>query len=372
MVRRDNILLVALLYPFSLIYGFVVSIRNILFDYHILVSHEFDIPVISVGNITAGGTGKTPHIEHLARLLRTEFRVAILSRGYRRKSGGYQLVTGTSTAGQVGDEPLQLKKKFPDVIVAVENSRVKGIKRLMAEYQDLSVILLDDAFQHRYVRPGLSILLVDYNQPLSADRLLPAGRLREQPFEKRRAHLILVTRCPEHLKPIERRLVVKDLQLFPFQHLFFTTIKYEEPRPVFPDAVPDPLTHDLIRSLKPNLLMVAGIAYPRPLKKYLRSISTRIDEIIYPDHHPYRQKDIEFISRKFYSLNTGEKFLFTTEKDAMRLQKYAHMDPAIKARAYYVPLVIDFLNEDTRNFNQLILNYVRNNRRNSILHKKQD
>jgi tetraacyldisaccharide 4'-kinase len=371
-IRLDNILLVILLYPFSLIYGFMVSVRNILFDYHVLSSREFSIPLISVGNITVGGTGKTPHIEYLVRLLRTEFRVATLSRGYSRKSQGFQIATETSTVEQVGDEPLQIKKKFPDITVAVDQKRANGIERLMADDGDLDVILLDDAFQHRYVKPGLSILLVDYNRPLSGDRLLPAGRLREQAFEKKRAHIILVTRCPEHLKPIERRLVVKELSLYPFQHLFFTTMNYEDPRPVFPEAVPDPLSQDRFRDLKPGLLMLTGIANPRWFKKHLRGISTRIEELIYPDHHYYSPKDIDLICMKFFSMDAGEKFLFTTEKDAVRLRKYADLDPAVKERAYYVPMYIDFLNDDTRNFNQFVLNYVRNNRRNSILHKKQD
>jgi len=341
-----------------------------MFDYDILKSHEFNMPVISVGNITVGGTGKTPHIEYLVRLLKSEYKLATLSRGYKRKSKGFKMVETDSSVEQVGDEPLQMKKKFGEINVSVDRDRFKGIKRLMNDIPDLDAVLLDDAYQHRSVRPGLSILLIDYNRPLSEDLLLPAGQLREHAFEKKRANIILVTKCPERLKPIERRLVVKDLKLYPFQNLFFTRLKYDQPRPVFPDATENPLDHDQIRSLKPKLLMVSGIANPRHYKKYLRSICPKIDEIHYPDHHYYREKDITLIIKRFLELEGEEKFFFTTEKDAMRLQKFSDIRIDIKSRMYYVPLEIDFINEDSNSFNQLILNYVRNNRRNSILHKK--
>ena len=277
MYRRDIKLSTVLLLPFTLLYGMVISIRNLMFDFDILNSHEFNIPVISVGNITVGGTGKTPHIEYLVRLLKGKFKVATLSRGYKRKSRGFRMADAGSTVEQVGDEPLQMKKKFADIYVSVDKKRVKGINRLMEDIPDLDVVLLDDAYQHRSVKPGLSILLIDYNRPLSQDRLLPAGQLREHAFEKKRANIILVTKCPERLKPIERRLVIKELKLFPFQHLFFTRLKYDQPRPVFPDAARDHLDHDQIRSLKPKLLMLAGIANPRLYKKYLRSIGRKIE-----------------------------------------------------------------------------------------------
>jgi tetraacyldisaccharide 4'-kinase len=204
MNRRDIRLSTVLLLPFSLLYGMVVSIRNLMFDYEILHACEFSMPVISVGNITVGGTGKTPHIEYLVRLLRKDYRVATLSRGYRRRSRGFRMADASSTVELVGDEPLQMKKKFNDLVVAVDHRRVNGISRLMQEIPDLDVVLLDDAYQHRRVKPGLSILLIDYNRPLSQDRLLPAGRLREHAFEKKRANIILVTKCPDRLKPIRR------------------------------------------------------------------------------------------------------------------------------------------------------------------------
>ena len=358
-----------LLYPFSLVYGFIVYIRNFLFDYQLISSEEFDMPVISVGNITVGGTGKTPHTEHLIRLLRDEFNVATLSRGYKRKTKKYILADQHSTTDEIGDEPKQIKSKFPDIYVAVDRKRANGIKKLMKDIPDLDVILLDDAYQHRHVKPGLSILLIDYNRPLSGDLLLPAGNLREQAFERKRAHIILITKCPDRIKPIERRIIVKDLDLMPFQHLYFTTLKDEDPLPVYP-GMDKPLSRQEIKKIKPHVLMISGIANPRSLKKYIRNYSTRITELIFPDHYSFRNSDIEKIIRTFQEIPGEEKLIMTTEKDAMRLQKFQDIISPVKGKMYYIPIVIGFLNEDTRNFNNHIVNYVRNNKRDSILHKK--
>lgn len=360
-----------LLYPFSLLYGLIVWIRNTLFDYEIIRSREFPIPIISVGNITAGGTGKTPHIEYLVELLREEFKVATLSRGYRRRTRGFRLAGPEMDASEIGDEPVQIKQKYPEIQVAVDRKRVNGVRELMNRIPDLDVILLDDAYQHRYIKAGLSILLIDFNRPLSGDRLLPAGRLREQPYEKRRAQIILITKCPDRLKPIERRLIVKDLKLYPFQHLFFTKLSYGKPRKVFPDTG-EPLNPEEIKQVKPHILMVTGIAGPRLYKKHLRSYSTRIRELTYPDHHAYSRRDIERIIRAFNEMEGEEKFLFTTEKDAVRLRKFTNIESPIRERMYYAPVGISILNEDRENLNNHIRNYVRDNKRNSILHKRKD
>jgi tetraacyldisaccharide 4'-kinase len=357
------------LYPFSLLYGLAVYIRNLLFDYQILQSREFDIPVISVGNITAGGTGKTPHTEYLVRLLKYEFNVAYLSRGYKRKTRQYILADHSSTAEEIGDEARQIKKKFPDIHVAVDRKRANGITRLMQDVKDLDLVLLDDAYQHRYVRAGLSILLIDYNRPISKDHLLPAGLLREQAFEKKRANIILVTKCPERLKPIDRRIVVKELNLYPFQHLYFTYLKDELPKPVF-KSVQKVLTREEIKRMKPHILMITGIANPRSFKKFVRNYSTQITDMIYPDHHAFTDNDINEIILKFNAIESDTKIIFTTEKDAIRLEKFSDMDNRIKEKIYFIPIVVSFMNEDTDNFNQHILNYVRANKRDNILYKK--
>jgi tetraacyldisaccharide 4'-kinase len=360
-----------LLYPFSLVYGLAVHIRNLLFDYQILKSVEFDIPVICIGNITAGGTGKTPHVEYLIKLLKYEFNVACLSRGYKRKTRQFILAGQTSGADEIGDEPRQIKKKFPDINVAVDNDRVNGVTQLIKEVKDLDVILLDDAFQHRYVKAGLSILLIDYNQLPDKDHLLPAGLLREPLSGEKRANIILITKCPENMKPIDRRLIVKNISLFPFQHLFFTFIKDEMPRPVF-KSVQKIMSREEIKSRKPHVLMVAGIANPRSFKRFVRNYSTSITELIYRDHHAYTDRDIDHIISEYNAINNPEKILFTTEKDAVRLEKFSDIDNNIRERMYFIPVTIGFLNEDTENFNQHILSYVRNNKRNSILHQKKD
>lgn len=358
-----------LLYPFSLIYGLTVYIRNLLFDYQVIKSVEFDLPVICIGNITAGGTGKTPHIEYLIRLLKYEFNIACLSRGYKRKTRQYILAGPASTAEEIGDEARQIKKKFPDINVAVDRNRVNGINQLMKDVTDIDVILLDDAFQHRFVKAGLTILLIDYNRPPDNDYLLPAGLLREQLSGEKRANIILVTKCPEKMKPIDRRLIVKNIKLTPFQHLFFTCTKPELPRPVF-KSVQKVLTREEIKSMHPHILMISGIVNPRSFKKFVRNYSTDITELIYPDHYTYSDRDLDFIISKFNEIESSQKMIFTTEKDAMRLEKFTDIDVKIKEIIYFIPVTIAFLNEDTENFNQHILNYVRNNKRNSILHKK--
>lgn len=366
---RNNYYL--LLYPLSLLYGLVVWIRNTLFDYQVIRSTDFPIPIISVGNITVGGTGKTPHIEYLVDLLKDEFRVATLSRGYKRKTRDFILAGPGSGVRDIGDEPVQIKRKYPDIHVAVDRNRANGIRELMKRIPDLDVILLDDAYQHRQVKPGLSILLIDFNRPISEDLLLPAGRLREQAYEKRRANLILISKCPDRLKPIERRIIVKDLKLYPFQHLFFTKLSYGEPQPVFSDTR-NPMNLEGMKEIKPRILMVTGIAGPRLYKKHLRSISTQITELNYPDHHAYNNRDIERIRRTFMEMEAGEKLIFTTEKDATRLRKFTNIENSIRERMYYVPVGIEILNEDGENFNNNIRNYVKDNKRDSILHKQQD
>jgi len=366
---RNNYYL--LLYPFSLVYGLIVWFRNLFFDYDIIKSSEFPIPVISVGNITVGGTGKTPHIEYLVELLKEEFQVATLSRGYKRKTRDFILADADSGVRDIGDEPVQIKQKYPDIHVAVDRRRANGIRELMKRIPDLDVILLDDAFQHRYVKPGLSILLIDYNRPLSEDLLLPAGRLREQAYERRRANTILITKCPDRLKPIDRRIIVKDQNLYAFQHLFFSKLVYGEPVPVFNNNE-RPMSISEMKSAKPRILMVTGIAGPRLFKKHLRSISPQITEMIYPDHHSFSGTDIVRIRDKFEEMEAVEKLIFTTEKDAMRLQKITNIASSIRERMYYIPVGIEIMNEDVENFNMQIRNYVRNNKRDSILHKQQD
>ena len=227
-IRRPALL------PFSPFYGMVVRIRNLLFDINILRSTRFNIPVISVGNITVGGTGKTPHVEYLVQLLRNDYKLAVLSRGYKRKTNQFILASKSSGITEIGDEPKQIKLKFPGVYVAVDSNRVRGIRTLMQSIHNLDMVILDDAYQHRYVKAGLSILLIDYNRPIFKDMLLPAGNLREPRNNLNRADIIIVTKCPEILTSSQRGDFITRLRPNSKQAIFFTKFAYGSPVPVLP------------------------------------------------------------------------------------------------------------------------------------------
>ncbi len=253
--------------PLSWLYGLGVGFRNLLFKLGILKSRAFDIPVISVGNITVGGSGKTPHVEYLVSLLKDKMKVAVLSRGYKRKSKGYVLANDDTTMREIGDEPYQMKQKFPELYVAVDKKRTEGIDRLTHDEQtkDVDVILLDDAYQHRYVKPGVNILLVDYHRLIIYDKLLPAGCLREPKEGKSRADIVIITKCPKDLRPMEYRVLMKALDLYPYQSLYFTTLIYDNLKQVYgTESMP-------INSLpnRCNVLLLTGIASPKQMQNDL-------------------------------------------------------------------------------------------------------
>ena len=343
----------------SLFYGLVVSIRNKMFDLKILPSREFDLPVISVGNITAGGTGKTPHTEYIINLLRSVIKVAVLSRGYKRKTRGFFIVNPDSTVRQVGDEPLQIKQKFSDIMVAVDSNRVRGIEKLLTLPVKPEAIVLDDGYQHRYVTPGMNILLTDYNRLITKDSLLPYGRLRETASNRDRANIIVVTKCPDKIQPIEERIITKELFIRPYQNLYFTRLEYGAPQPVFPEDVISP-ENNLGNGA--SVLLLTGIAYPEPLKEYLMHQSHNILEIRFPDHHNYTLKELDDIGAKFNTLPEGRRIIFTTEKDMVRIRDAANVPDVIRKNMYYIPLTISFLNGSGKDFDRKILNYVRDNK----------
>ncbi len=345
----------------SLFYGMLVSLRNELFNLKILSSKEFDRPVISIGNITAGGTGKTPHTEYIAQLLKTNFKVGVLSRGYKRKTRGFQFVESTSTVRQVGDEPLQIKLKFDDLLVAVDSNRVRGITKMLQSIPEPDVILLDDAFQHQYVNPGINILLTDYNRLITKDSLLPHGRLRESAFNKYRATIIIVTKCPKELQPIDERIITKELEIRPYQDLFFTNITYGSLMPVFPEDV-----FDIPADLKggSSILLVTGIANPKPLKQYLSESHTKITELIFPDHHQFTAKNIDRIRTKFDEIERANKIIVTTEKDMVRFRDTQDIPDFIRQKMFYIPVGISFLNNKGSEFNRKVFDYVKKNKGN--------
>ena len=356
------------LLPLSWIYGFGVRVRNFLFDVGLLKSHSFDVPVIAVGNITVGGTGKTPHVEYLIRLLKEKVSVAVLSRGYKRKSRGFIIADSKSTTRDIGDEPMQMKTKFGDITVAVDRNRVNGIRRLTdsSTVADIDVILLDDAFQHRYVKPGINILLVDYHRLIIYDKLLPAGRLREPLKGKNRADIVIVTKCPRDLKPMEFRVITKAMNLFPYQQLFFTTLVYDDLRPVFCgeerslDSI-TPSTH---------VLLLTGIASPKQMIVDLEPHTKNILSLPFADHHTFKRSDIDLINTTFATM-PHPKLIVTTEKDCTRLLETEGLSDDVRHNLYALPLRIKFM-EKQEKFDEHIIGYVRKNSRNSILTKVKD
>ncbi len=355
------------LLPLSWLYGFGVSLRNRLFDLGVLPQQEFSIPVIDVGNITVGGSGKTPHVEYLVRLLRDKMKVAVLSRGYKRKSRGYVLATGETPMKDIGDEPFQMKRKFPDIYVAVDKNRRKGISRLTDDdaTRDVDVILLDDAYQHRYVKPGINILLVDYHRLIIYDKLLPAGRLREPMKGKNRADIVIVTKCPKDLKPMEFRVLTKALNLYPYQGLFFTCIDYDDLKPVFNK------TQSLPNLSSVNALLLTGIASPRQMELDLKNRCRSITPLSFGDHHQFNERDAARISEAFSRL-PEPRIIITTEKDASRLEATPALTSEVRQALYVLPIRIRFMLDQEENFNHKIISYVRKNSRNSILAKRKD
>ncbi len=360
------------LLPLSWLYGGVVKVRNFCFDVGLLKSHAFSVPVIAVGNITVGGTGKTPHVEYLIRLLKDKFDVAVLSRGYKRKTNGYLLADARSTARDIGDEPFQMKTKFPDISVAVDRKRVRGIQRLTDDDAKLDVILLDDAFQHRYVKPGVNILLVDYHRLIIYDKLLPAGRLREPLAGKDRADIVIVTKCPKALKPMDFRVITKAMNLFPYQHLYFTTLDYGDPQPVFPDVLPAAECPTLASLATMNVLLLTGIASPEQMLSDLKPLTASLTPLTFPDHHHFSQKDIRRINETFEHMD-GTKTIVTTEKDAARLTAMEGLSDAVRRHLMVLPVRICFMQKEQEQlFNDFIVGYVLKNSRNSILAKHRD
>lgn len=354
-----------LLYPLSVIYGVITSIRNFLYNTGILPSVEFRIPVICVGNITVGGTGKTPHTEYLVGLLGGKFRVAVLSRGYKRNSIGFRLVTPSSAVTESGDEPLQISRKYPAILVAVDRNRVNGVRRIMEIQPDTEVILLDDAFQHRRIKPGFSILLTDYERPVMNDHMLPYGSLRESISNMRRADIILVTKSPMNISPINRRLIAKEINKAPYQNIYFTSIIYYSPVPIFKRKESSEFIPDLTKLYGRGIVLITGIANPIPLKEYLKETAGELIHLSYPDHYTFLEKDLNAIYDAYNQLKTPFKYVITTEKDSVRLKEFPNIAEPVRSALYYIPVGIYFLNDDNAEFDNLIFEYVRTNKRNN-------
>lgn len=358
-----------LLAPLAWLYGGAVRLRNRLFNRGVLPAERYPVPVICIGNVTVGGTGKTPHTEYLIRFLSQHYRVAVISRGYKRKTSGFILAGEQSDSREIGDEPFQMKRKFPGILLAVDSDRRRAIRTLLQlpEPERPEVVLLDDAFQHRYVTPSLSVLLTDYNRPYYRDRLLPAGRLREPARAARRAGILVVTKCKSSLPESEYRAITSELNVQPGQHLFFTGIEYGELQPVFPSAGGS----RSLRDTRPGdeILAVSGIASPEPLINELRRYTSQVTAMNFPDHHVFNSKDIERIRNEFGKLSRPDKFIVVTEKDAVRLIYNQDIEEEWKARFFYLPITVVFHRNREKAFRELILDHIRTFRQNSLYAK---
>ncbi|NLA23380.1 MAG: tetraacyldisaccharide 4'-kinase [Bacteroidales bacterium] len=366
MQKKRNFLLKILLFPVYLGYRFVVFWRNFFYDTGVFKSKEFQIPIISIGNILVGGTGKTPHTEMIVEFLKDDYNIAVLSRGYKRKSKGFLEVNVNSSFAQVGDEPLQTKRKFPEIIVAVCRNRAKGIEQLMCSYPDLNAIILDDAFQHRRVKPGISMLLNNFNIPLSNTQLLPYGYLREQRSAVHRADLIFVTKCPENMKLIERRIMLKEMDPRPYQTLFFSTYEYFEPKPVFESMAKKFPIDD--NSLK--IIAVSGIAYSNNFIKYLKTKSNTVIHLRFKDHHNFKKKDILKLETTYHNMS-GNIVILTTEKDSVRLQENLYISDELKSVMYYIPIKVKMMGgkDDVLQLKSIFSSYVTTNKRYNKLYR---
>jgi len=323
--------------------------RNIFYDKGWLKSGGFNIPVIGVGNLSVGGTGKSPMVENLAGLLKDRFKVATLSRGYKRRTKGYILADEKSTALEIGDEPMQFHLNHPEISVAVGEERIEAIPQLLYDRPDTEVIILDDAFQHRSIKAGLNIILTDYNNLYSRDFFLPTGDLRDQAGSANRADIIVVTKCKPELNESEAKSIREELEILPNQHLFFTTIRYGSPYHLV-------TRKNITLNRQMEVLLVCGIANPEPLKKFLHEETLTYEACYYNDHHIFSIDDLDEIRIRFQNMNAAEKVIITTEKDAVRLIKFG--DDLKDIPVYVLPISVSFLFSQTKRFNDIISNFI--------------
>ena len=342
-----------LLYPFSLLYGLVLWIRNRLYDNGVLTSVEFDLPVIAVGNLSVGGTGKTPHVEYLIRLLKGHFNIATLSRGYNRRTKGFLLAKADTTAADIGDEPMQFHRKFPGITVCVGEERMLAVPELLGERPETQVILLDDAFQHRSIKPGLNLMVTDHSRLFTRDHVVPFGRLREGRKGYQRANGIIVSKCPPDLSRTEQDKLRAEIQPLPHQRLFFTTLHYGAPV--------DMLTNETAGIPGgASILVVCGIARPEPLVQHLLERYKNVHLLSFPDHYYYTQKDLDKIKLELDQLDGDQKFIITTEKDAVRLHLLHERIGAMQLPFKVMPVEVAFLSGEEESFNSFIFDYVAN------------
>ncbi len=351
-----------LLLPFACMYGFAVRIRHWMFNVNILKSKSFPMPIIGVGNLSLGGTGKTPMVEYLVRMLFENTKLAVLSRGYGRNTKGYVVADQYSGHKEIGDEPMQYHNKFKNNLkVAVCENRRKGITNLIQD-DNLDVILLDDSFQHRYVKPGMSILLTDFHSLYMEDYLIPAGTLRDVVSQANRADIIIVTKTYRVLSPITRRRIKSILKPKANQSLYFSYLQYGK-LTIFPGFKKPTISKSIN-----TIVLFCGIANSYPFQEYLRDMCIELLVIDFPDHHTYRQKDLKLIAKKYDNEFTQNKIIITTEKDAMRLIKSEYIRELVEYPLFYIPIEVKLHGEDEQKLSNQIEEYVKENKRSGSLH----
>ncbi len=339
-----------LLYPFTLIYGALVWLRNLLYDTKFFNSVEFSVPVITVGNLSTGGTGKTPHVEYLVRLLQYRFRVATMSRGYKRHTQGFLLADAQTNALRIGDEPMQYHMKYPELVVSVAEERMTGIPALLQRRPDIDVVLLDDAYQHRSVKAGMTILITDHAKPFYTDHILPFGNLRESRNAYKRANIIIVSKCPANLTLEQAGSITGKIAPLPHQQVFFTGIHYDTPF--------DLITREPVVLNNKNIILVCGIARPEPLVSYLKQAAADVHTLSYADHHYFVSSDLEEIKSAYDNWNLPDKTIVTTEKDAARL--HLHFDKLKEwgIAIAVLPIAVNVLFNKGNEFDAIVTGYV--------------
>ncbi len=344
-----------ILLPISLLYSLILLIRHKFYDWGLLKSRSFGVPNICVGNLNLGGTGKTPHSEYLIRLLSDKFKVAVLSRGYGRKTKGFILADENHTHNDIGDEPLQYFKKFNNIDVAVDENRCNGMKNLLQRESPPQVILLDDAYQHRKIKPGLNILLTDYYNLYSNDNLIPSGNLRDIKKAAQRAEIIVVTKSPNVITPYYRKDIEDALKPLPYQKIFYSYIEYQDFMPF------SKISYESDIKEAKTILLFCGIANTYSLEDHLKRKYNTISKIQFNDHHSYTEKDIDTVIEKYNDLIGKNKIIVTTEKDAMRLINSSLINKFDEIPVYTIPIKVKFHKEEGTSFDDEILNYVKNN-----------
>ena len=334
-----------LLFPLSLIYGAIIWVRNFLFDKKIFKSAKFNFPIICVGNLAVGGTGKTPMTEYLIEMLQPTYATATLSRGYKRKTTGFAIANATTTALEIGDEPMQFHEKYPAVTVAVGEERFEAIPQILHARPATKVIILDDAFQHRSVIAGLNIILTEFKNLYSRDLMMPAGDLRDIRTSSKRAQIIVVTKCKSTLSIAEKEIIEKELKPLQYQKIFFTEILYAAPYHLFTKEF-------YVMGAGTVLLLVTGIANPKPLKSFLAEHVHSFDMLRYPDHHIFSSTDLKDIKKQFEKIKSSDKIILTTEKDAVRLKKFEKELNDLPI--YALPIRHHFLFNEGEDFNKIV------------------